>query len=164
MTDQSNHQKAKSGSKTARRTAARLAAVQAYYQMLSNEQKADDVIEEFKMHRLGKPVDDNEMVLPDGVLFTKIVKGVTQRSDDLSSIIDTFLAARDSTKSSKTLESLETLLRSILLCGSFELLAHHDIDAPIIIADYLDISHAFFESGEAKLVNAALDHVNKAVR
>jgi N utilization substance protein B len=43
-------------------------------------------------------------------------------------------------------------------------LAHHDIDVPVIISDYLDITHAFYEGSESKLVNGVLDQISKAVR
>lgn len=152
------------GSRIARLSAARLAAVQAVYQMKANEQSASDVISEFKAHRLGKPVDDQNMVLPDGILFTNIVSGMAVREADLLGVIDTSLAVENERKSTHSLDSLDLLLQCILLCGAYELLAHHDVDAPIIISDYLAVTHAFYEGGEAKLVNAVLDSVKKALR
>ncbi len=158
---QSNKNK---GSKIARQTAARLAAVQAVYQMKANDQSAKSVISEFKAHRMGVPLEEQEMVLPDGILFEGIVDGVSDRQSDIKEVIDTLLSEQNKSKSSASLDSMEPLLGSVLLCGAFELLAHHDIDAPIIISDYLEVTHAFYEGGESKLVNGILDNVSKTVR
>lgn len=152
------------GSKIARMSAARLAAVQAVYQMKANDQSAEEVINEYKRHRLGQPVEGHSMVVPDGVLFTGIVKGIMARERDLHSIIDACMTSQGQSKYSHSLESIEPLLGSILLCGAYELLAHHDVDPPIIISDYLDVTHAFYEGGEAKLVNGVLDRVRSSVR
>ena len=60
--------------------------------------------------------------------------------------------------------SIEPLLSAILICGTYELLAHGEIDAPIIIADYLHVTHGFFEGSESKLVNGVLDALAKELR
>ena len=59
---------------------------------------------------------------------------------------------------------IEPLLQSIFLCGAFEAMAHQAIDFPIIINDYLDITHAFYEGHEAKLTNALLASIGQTVR
>lgn len=152
------------GSRIARLSAARLAAVQALYQMKSTGQGAASIIGEFKAYRLGKPVDEEAMILPDGVLFEQIVSGVSAREEDLRGIIDTSLAGQKGPDSPAAGIFVEPLLDSILLCGAYELLAHHDTDAPVIISDYLEVTHAFYEGGESRLVNGVLDNINKAVR
>ena len=155
-TDQS--QKTSSASPKARATAARLAAVQAVYQILSNDQSAKSVIEEYKMHRMGQPVDGTDMVVPDGVLFTDIVNGVYDRMNELEAYI--------SNVSGRALEEKprEPLLHAIMLCGACEIASNPDVDGPIIISDYLDVTHAFYEQGEARLVNGVLDKLFKALR
>lgn len=155
---------ANTGSRIARLSAARLAAVQAVYQMKSTGQNAAGVIGEYKSYRLGKRLDDQEMVLPDGALFEKIVSGVAERDDDLRGIIDTCLAEQGDANAGKSAVYVEPLLDSILLCGTYELLAHHETDAPVIIADYLDVTHSFYEGGESRLINGVLDNIRKAVR
>jgi N utilization substance protein B len=59
---------------------------------------------------------------------------------------------------------VEPLLTSILACGTYELLAHHETDAPIIISDYLHITHGFFAGPESKMVNGVLDAIAKEIR
>ena len=146
------------GSKKARAAAARLAAVQAVYQILTNEQSAGSVISEYKLHRFDKPLDDVDMVTPDGVLFQAITEGVYARMNELEEMISAALQ-----KSGKA-KPTEPLLMAIFLCGAYELLSHLDTDAPLIISDYLNVTHAFYESGESKLINAVLESVKSAIR
>lgn len=142
------------GSKKARTTAARLASVQAVYQMDLNKQRASSVIEEFLLHRAGMQVDGDEMVPPDGALLREIVSGVESRRAEVDPLVSERLEGRE----------VEPLLRSVLLCGAYEILSHHDIDIPIIISDYLHVTSAFYEGKEAKLVNAVLDGLGKVLR
>lgn len=155
---------ASQGSKIARLSAARLAAVQAVYQMKANDQDARSIITEFRTHRLGKPTEGQNMVTPDGNLFTSIVAGVSDREADLKGIIDATLRGQKEGSARNSEVSIEPLLWSILMCGAFELLAHHDTDVPIIISDYLEVTHAFYEGGEAKLVNGVLDRIGHNLR
>lgn len=142
------------GSAVARNSAARLAAVQAVYQMGLNDQKAPEVIAEFVAHRLGKTVDGEDMVLADGVLFDKIVRGLGERSDDAKHLVAHALNGR----------AVEPLLHAILLCGGYELMAHGTIDVPLIISDYVNVAKSFYEDGAPQLVNGVLDSIGKTVR
>jgi N utilization substance protein B len=147
-----------------RLTAARLAAVQAVYQMLERGQKPDAVIEEFVAHRLGGPIEGQEAVMPDGVLFRKLVDGVGRKGADLTPVVMAALGRGPGGTEGRERSSLDTLLQAILLCGAYELLAHHETDVPVIISEYLNVTHAFYEQGEAKLVNGALDAAARALR
>ncbi len=141
-------------SKKARLSAARLAAAQAVYQMMGNEQTAGSVIAEFKDRRIGKPVDGQAMVVPEEDLFNDIVQGVEDKRKDLEAVI---IAPGQAIPA-------EPLLRAIMLCATWELMARTDVDVPVIISDYLHVTHAFFDQGEAKLINGTLDRVAKTVR
>ncbi len=160
-----NNRNANQGSKIARLSAARLAAVQAIYQMKANGQNARNVIGEFKTHQLGKPVEGHNMVLPDGTLFTLVVEGVESRESDLKGMVDAALqAGQNDAKPRNSDISIEPLLWSILMCGAYELLANHEADAPVIISDYIDVTHAFYEGGESRLVNGVLDRLSQSLR
>ena len=159
-----NTAKANKGSRIARLSAARLAAVQGVYQMKSTGQSADSLIGEYKAYRLGQPVEGQNMVLPDGVLFEKIIDGVTKRGADLRGIIEASLSEQNDAKDKETATYVEPLLDSILLCGAYELLACPETDVPVIISDYLEVTHAFYEGGESRLVNGVLDNISKTVR
>lgn len=142
-------QKASKSSKKARRSAARLAASQAVYQMLMTSQSAASLIREYPAYRFLEDVEGEEMILPDGALFTQIVSGTAQRRGDVEPLLQSHLGSK----------TPETLLLSILLCATYELMAHPDIDPPIIINDYLNVTAAFFDQNEKKLVNGVLDRI-----
>lgn len=145
------------GSKKARATAARLAAVQSVYAIDVGELTASHVIDDVLVRRQGQMLEDEEMVTPDGVLYKKIVNGVQQQRGNLVEIAEAHCPRLKSGE-------LEPLLASILLAGCFELLVQDDIDAPIIINEYINITHAFYAGGEAKMVNGVLDNVAKVLR
>ncbi len=143
-----------SGSKKARSTSARLFSVQAVYQALQTEKSPISLVNEYLQHNVGMDLEDGEMVTPDESLFKSILSGVSNRSEELSDILKARLATPE----------IDSLLKAILLCGIYEILAHTDIDAPIIIADYLNVTHGFYAGSEAKLVNGILDAVAKNSR
>ncbi len=158
------------GSPKARALAARMAAVQAVYQMMSSGQSPGTIIEEYVLYRLGKPMDGHAMVMPDGNLFEVLVKGVADRRADLLQMIGGALRkssggdAETGPDTAKTEPRIDALLQAILLCGTYEILASSDVDSPIIISDYLNVTHGFYDQGESRLVNAVLDALNKSIR
>jgi len=135
---------------------ARLSAVQALYQASQNKQPLNALIEEYLEHRVSMEVDGEEVVQMDGALFKRIVEGVYARSAELEGVIV------QNTKNQAA--RMESLLKSILLCGIFEIMAHDEVDSPILINDYLNISHSFYGDGEVSLVNGVLDTVAKSFR
>lgn len=145
------------GSAKARRTAARLAAVQVLYQMDQNDQNARTVIREFIDHRIGFEVDGEVLVPADAELLSEIVNGVEARRNELVEMIS---AAADKTEFTK----MELLLRCILLCGAWELLDNTDVDKGIVINDYLNVTNAFYEKSERGLINAILDRLAGKLR
>lgn len=154
------------GSPLARKSAARLAAVQAVYQMGLNQQNAAEVVGEFVEHRIGKPVDGEAMVRADAELFADIVRGLEKRTDDARTMVAQALSRRNSASQDgegKT-KGVEPLLHAILLCGTYELMAHGMTDAPVIISDYVNVAKSFYDDGAPQLVNAVLDTVAKAIR
>ena len=133
---------------------ARLIAVQACYQMSQNKQPVQTVIQDY-LDR-GQAVDRDGTVLgkPDGALFKKILSNMGGRMPEMTEILTAHLENKD----------MEPLLKAILLCGAYELLAHEDIDAPLIIDDYLNITHGFYEQQQVSLVNGILDKVSTLIR
>lgn len=147
-------------------SSARLFAVQAVYQMVENEQSAADVVHDFIHNRIAQSLlATSELAEPDKASFSAIVSGVEHRRDDLHALLDGVLkAAEDNGSAIAKTAAKEPLLYAILVCGAFELLAHADIETPIIINDYLNVGHAFFDAGEIKLLNGTLDKISKNVR
>ncbi len=146
-------------------SSARLFAVQAVYQMVENDDNAANVVHDFINNRIAQSIlAESSLAEPDKEYFSKIVTGVENRRDDLLSILDGSLKSHSEGSAIAKAEEKEPLLYSILMCGAYELLAHHDIEVPIIINDYLNVGHAFFDGGEVKLVNGTLDKISKSVR
>lgn len=144
-------------------SSARLNAVQALYQMRKNDAKVSEVIEQF-LYSPVKDTDDDalpEMAPPDGALFKAIVNGVTERKVELEAILK---AHRLQGRDEQEIKPLDDVLHVILCAGIYELLVHETIDAPIIINDYLNVTHAFFEKREASLVNGILDQAKSVFR
>lgn len=142
----------------AMKSAARLMAVQAVYQSFTDDKDMRLIAEEYLHYRRGMEVEGETMVEPDRELFSAILRGVSERRGELNELIDAN-HKRDATKG-----SLEMLLQSILLCGAYELMANVKTDIPVIINDYVEVTNAFYEGGESRLVNAILDSIAKTIR
>ncbi|WP_417461794.1 transcription antitermination factor NusB [Kordiimonas sp.] len=141
------------------RSAARLGAVQALYQLeMSDEPKIKMVIEEYIRHRLGAEIEGEQYVDADADLFADIVEGAWQRLDELNDAIKPCLSKDWS------LERIEAIVRAILRAGTYELIARPDVPTAVIINEYVDVAHAFYERTEASFVNGVLDKIAKAVR
>lgn len=145
------------GSKKAR-AAARLAAVQALYQVEMEATPLPSLLDEFHRHRLGMEIDDDQYAQAEVAFFDDVVKGTIARREE----IDTLLSAK--LAEGWSLARLDKTMLQILRAGAYELLARADVPAPAAITEYVDVAHAFFEPREAKFVNGVLDAVSKAVR
>jgi N utilization substance protein B len=143
--------------KTQKRSA-RLMAVQGVYSMLSDQKSAEELIPAYLAHYAKMEIDDDVLESPDQEIFQNIMNGVEEHKLNLDKHIQKALGERQTPVSA----GREPLLYAVLLCGVYELKNRHDIDVPIIISDYLHVTHAFFEGNEAKLVNAVLDQVSKS--
>jgi len=141
------------------RSAARLAAVQALYQLATSESdKADLVATEFVAHRLGAEVEGEQFVEADEPLFTDLLKGSWDRREELDDLIKPYLSAN------WALDRIEPILHAIFRAGSYELVARPDVPTAVIINEYVDVAHAFYERTEASFVNGVLDKIAKSVR
>lgn len=148
----------KVGSKKARNTAARLVAVQCVYDMMITGNSAAQVLAGYRDHRYGVREEGVDYVPADLELLSDIVRGVAERRPELVDMVQNALDSRAATTQP------EALLRATMLCGAYEILAHQDTDAPLIIAEYNAVADGFFEKPEGKLVHAVLDRLNKALR
>ena len=141
-----------------RRSAARLGAVQALYQMDLAQTDLTDILAEFPSHRLGGELDGDQYEDADVAFFRDIVTGVVRSQRELDPEIDRVLAK------GWTLSRLDSTLRAILRAGAYELKSRMDVPYRVVINEYMDVAKAFFEDDEPKFVNGALDHLAKALR
>lgn len=133
------------------RRASRLAAVQAIYQMELTGVDAEAVASEFIEHRFEREPEMRDAGPGDEEFFGAIVRGVPQHQVEIDRSIAKCLAA------DWRLERVDSILRAILRAGAFELIARRDVPAKVVIDEYLEISHAFFNADEPGFVNAVLD-------
>ncbi len=138
------------------RSAARLAAVQALYQMELTGVSLENVLTEFSTHRFGHEIDGAEYIQADADLFRELVSGVVNNQDAIDEAISVSIAQ------GWTLQRLERILRAILRAGTFELTQGSDVPKKVVINEYLDIAHAFFSENEPSFVNGVLDAVSAA--
>lgn len=146
---------------TANLSAARLAAVQALYQIDLGGGSMEDALLDFLGARGDETIDapDGEAaVRPDGPLFTEILRGVWARRDELSDMISAALA------DDWPLRRLEIVLRCILEAGTYELLARTDTPARVILDEYVELAHAFYANAEPGMVNGVLDTLARRLR
>lgn len=144
--------------RAASRSAARLAAVQALYQMDMTGIDLNDVIAEFEAHRLGKEVEGCEFHRAEEAFFRNLVQGVVREQLKIDPLIDQQLAE------GWRLTRVDSILRAVLRAGVFEILARPDIPARVVISEYVDVAHAFFDEDEPKVVNGILDKLAHELR
>lgn len=141
-----------------KRSAARLAAVQALYQQEMEGTPLTRLLTEFHQHRLGATIDDVAYVEAEVDFFDDLVAGVDARRGELDTLIADRLAAGWS------MDRLDRPMRQILRVGAYELVARPDVPAKAVISEYLDVADAFYDKREKGFVNGVLDAIAKAVR
>lgn len=140
------------------RSQARLAAVQALYQMDMAETDLSDILEEFKTHRFGSDAGDDSLADADPEHFARVLQGVVREQREVDPLIDQQLAA------GWRLARIDSILRAILRAAAFELKGIPSVPARVVINEYLHVAHAFFEGEEPKVVNGVLDQLARKLR
>ena len=140
------------------RSAARLAAAQALYQMEMEGTPLAKLLHEFHEHRLGATIEDATYAEAEVAFFDDIVSGVDARREELDQVIGDKLAEGWS------LERLDRPMRAILRAGAYELVARPDVPVASVISEYLDVADAFYDKREKGFVNGLLDAIAKDVR
>ncbi len=148
----------KSNLPLAPRTAARLAAVQALYQMDLAQTDLNDVIAEFERMRFGAQAEDPDFKDADRDFFSAIVKGVVRRQREIDPMVDQHLA------DGWRLTRIDSILRAILRVGVLELLERPDVPVRVVITEYVNAAHAFLGKDEPKVVNGVLDKLARRLR
>ena len=140
------------------RSSARLAAVQALYQIEASGSPSIVVTREFVEHRFGEIVDDEQYSKADADFFTDLVIGVDKRVDEIDENI------KNNLSKDWKLERIESVARAILRAGTYEILSRPDIPTSVIINEYVDVTKAFFEDSTPGFVNGVLDKIAKKFR
>jgi N utilization substance protein B len=141
-----------------RRSAARLAAVQALYEMEVGGKGLNETRAEFESHWIGSEIEGVRYRDAEIAFFSNLLEGVVARQGPIDRLINKTLAA------GWPLARIDAVMRAILRAGTFELTARADIPARVSIKEYVDIAGAFFGAEEAGMVNAVLDAVARSCR
>jgi transcription antitermination protein NusB len=147
-----------SATRSRSRSAARLAAVQALYQMEMEGTPLAKLLHEFHEHRLGATIEDETYAEAEVDFFDDIVAGADARREEIDALIAERLAEGWS------LERLDRPMRAILRAGAYELVARPDVPVATVINEYVDVAHAFYDKRETGFVNGLLDAIAKAAR
>lgn len=144
--------------KPAERSAARLAAVQALYQMDVSGTSVIDALAEFEAFWIGREVEGIEFKPSDIEFFRNVITGVVENQRPIDMKIDKALSE------GWPLRRIEAVLRAILRAGGYELMYRKDVPARVVITEYVDVTHGFYGEDEPGLVNAVLDNLTREVR
>ena len=140
------------------RSVARLAAVQALYQMEVSGVGADAVVREFSDYRFTGDLEGADMAEADEAFFGELVQGVVAAQSDIDHAIVRRLAAN------WRLDRIDATVRAILRSGAYELAHRADVPVEVVIDEYVELAKSFFEGPEPGFVNGALDAVAQDVR
>jgi len=140
------------------RTAARLGAVQALYQMDVVQAPVSDVLAEFGSWRLGEDFEDGQCGPADFPFLKDIVTGVLREQLSIDPLVNDALAEGWS------LNRLDSILRAVLRAGTFELAFRPDVPFKVIINEYVQVTSAFFSDDEHRFINGALDRLARTIR
>ncbi len=148
----------KEARKANKRGAARLAAVQALYQMDISGAGLNEILAEFESHWLGREVEGAQYLPAEAAFFRDIVSGVVRDQRILDPQIDEAL------ERGWPLKRIEAVLRAALRAGVYELQNRRDVPARVVVSEYADVAAAFVERDETGMVNAVLDQLARKTR
>jgi N utilization substance protein B len=148
----------KQARKANKRGAARLAAVQALYQMDLAGTGLNDIMAEFERHWLGGEVEGAQYRPAEAAHFRDIVGGVVREQGSLDRQIDAALTR------GWPLKRIEAVLRAVLRAGAYELACRTDVPARVVMSEYVDVAGAFVDDEETGMVNAVLDQLAHQLR
>ncbi len=140
------------------RSAARLGAVQALYQMDMVGTELEDIIEEFVHHRFGQEIEGEVYNEADEAHFSDVIRGVVREQREID------VAINDALAKGWKLARLDATLRAVLRAGVYELRRCKNIPVKVVINEYVDVANAFFEGDEPGVVNAVLDRLGGSQR
>ena len=144
--------------KANKRGAARLAAVQALYQMDVAGTGIVEILAQFESHWIGREVEGDQYLPAEAAFFRDLVQGVINEQRKLDPLIDAAL------NEGWPLKRIEALLRAVLRAGAYELDQKHDIPVRVVISEYVDVANAFVDRDETGMVNAVLDMLARKLR
>jgi N utilization substance protein B len=140
------------------KSAARLYAVQALFQMEFSGQTVEQVTREFETHRFGAVYDGDEMAEGDVDHFRGLIDHAVNMQARIDQMTDRALVA------TWPIDRIDPVLRALFRAAGGEML-ETPTPPKVVITEFVDIAKAFFPEGkEPKFVNAVLDHMAREAR
>lgn len=139
-------------------SAARLASVQALYQMELTGQNWKDISGEFEAHRFGEIVDGEELQDADQSLFRRTLEGAVTHQKPIDKAVNATL------KASWPLRRIDPTLRALFRAAGSEFLSSPDTPRKVVINEYVEVAKAFFDGEEPRFANAVIDALGRALR
>ena len=140
------------------RSVARLAGVQALYQLEVTGSGVESVVREFHDHRFDGDLEGARLAGADEAFFAELARGVVESQGGIDAAIRNHLAA------GWKLGRIDATVRAILRCAAFELMRRDDIPREVVIDEYVEIAKSFFDGAEPGFVNGLLDAIARDER
>lgn len=140
------------------RSAARLAIVQALYQMEVAGKGLNEIFAEFESHWIGREIEGVQYMPAELAFFREVLQGVLADQRLIDQHVDRALDG------GWPLQRLEAVMRAILRAGAYELHKRKDVPTRVVIKEYVDVAGAFFGPTESGMINAVLDRVAREAR
>ena len=140
------------------RANARLAAVQALYQMEVASKGLNEVFAEFETYWIGAEIEGEQYKPAEIAFFRDVVQGVLDKQRAIDVAIDRTL------QDAWPLHRVETVMRAVLRAATYELEKRTDVPARVVIKEYVDVAAAFLPREETGMINAVLDHIARDKR
>ncbi len=140
------------------RSAARLNAVQALYQMDIAAKGLNEIFAEFETHWMGREIEGEQYHQAEVALFRDVVEGVLNRQVEIDRMTDQAL------QDGWPLRRVEAVMRAVMRAGVYELIKRADIPARVVVKEYVDVAAAFLDREEVGMTNAVLDRLARQLR
>lgn len=140
------------------RANARLAAVQALYQMDVSGKGINEILAEFETYWIGREVEGEQYKPAEVDFFRDILNGVLTNQIDIDRDVDHTL------QEGWPLRRVEAVMRAVLRAGCYELKKRRDVPGRVVITEYVDVAAAFLARDEVGMINAVLDALAKKIR
>lgn len=156
--DKGKPQRSKRRSQGNSRSASRMAAVQALYQMELSNQGVEAALYEFIEHRLGKEIEGEQYAEADQKYFSQLVRGVVERQEEIDRELSRTLPKE------WPFDRIDPTMRAILRCATFEMLAQPGVGVRVIVTEYMTIAEAFFVGQETGFLGGVFHRLTRAHR
>ena len=140
------------------KSAARLGAVQALYQMDLAATDVGETLAQFSSRVKGDNFDDGQCGEADYKHLREVVEGTVREQALIDVTLDKQL------DKDWPIHRVNAILRAVLRAGAFELMFKENVPAKVAINEYVNVASAFFDKEEPALANAVLNALARARR